>query len=315
MGRVLGIVYRTLAMHQIRKAGHMRRSACTGAVTLIQRFGGALNLNLNIHIHMLLLDGVYTGGDDSGGQPRFQRVKAPDRAGLEQLVYTISERTGRYLERQGLLLRDMDKQLPGAGAGGGNRSGGGARQFHYLGNCSCVALPPASMQSYRIAVDPQQGRKAFSLQTLPSTGSLEETSARVAKVAGFSLHAGVAAARHERRKLERLCRYITRPAIAERRLLLTSHGQACYDVKGFTNAAGAGMRRSSPTQDTVPGRHHACGVRTARLHGSLGGAGIQNTRCARGVGSAAAAGETDLLPWVYAPSHPLGATANTGPWC
>ncbi len=46
MGRVLGIVYRTLAMHQIRKAGYTQRSARTGAVTLIQRFGSALNLNM-----------------------------------------------------------------------------------------------------------------------------------------------------------------------------------------------------------------------------------------------------------------------------
>jgi len=46
MGRVLGIVYRTLAMHQIRKAGHTHESARTGAVTLIQRFGSALNLNM-----------------------------------------------------------------------------------------------------------------------------------------------------------------------------------------------------------------------------------------------------------------------------
>jgi hypothetical protein len=106
MGRVLRIVYRTLAAHQVRKAGHSYRSASTGAVTFIQRFGSALNLN--IHFHMLLLDGVYTGRPDSGGQPRFRRVKAPDRAELEQLVYTISERTGRYLERQGLLVLDMD---------------------------------------------------------------------------------------------------------------------------------------------------------------------------------------------------------------
>jgi len=57
---------------------------------------------------MLLLDGVYTGGHDARDKLRFQRVKAPDRAELEQLVYTISERTGRYLERLGLLVRDMD---------------------------------------------------------------------------------------------------------------------------------------------------------------------------------------------------------------
>ena len=40
--------------------------------------------------------------------PLFQRVKAPDKAELESLVHTLSERVGRYLERQGLLVRDMD---------------------------------------------------------------------------------------------------------------------------------------------------------------------------------------------------------------
>jgi len=39
-----------------RKAGPTHGSASTGAVTLIQRFGSALNLN--VHFHMLLLDGV-----------------------------------------------------------------------------------------------------------------------------------------------------------------------------------------------------------------------------------------------------------------
>lgn len=46
--------------------------------------------------------------------------------------------------------------------------------------------------SYRIALGPQQGCEVFTLQTLPAA---EETdhSDRVAKIAGFSLHAGVAA--------------------------------------------------------------------------------------------------------------------------
>ena len=57
MGKVLGIVYRALATHLIHKAGYKKHDAHTGAVTLIQRFGGALNLN--IHFHMIFLDGVY----------------------------------------------------------------------------------------------------------------------------------------------------------------------------------------------------------------------------------------------------------------
>ena len=64
------------------------------------------------------------------------------------------------------------------------------------------------------------------------------------KVAGFSLHAGVAAKADERKKLERLCRYIARPAVSEKRLSLTSQGQVRYDVKGFTSVAGAWMRKS-----------------------------------------------------------------------
>ena len=46
MGKVLGIVYRTIATHLTRKAGYTKTTAHTGAVTLIQRFGGALNLNV-----------------------------------------------------------------------------------------------------------------------------------------------------------------------------------------------------------------------------------------------------------------------------
>ena len=51
------------------------------------------------------------------------------------------------------------------------------------------------------------------------------------QVGGFSLHAGVAAQAHERDKLERLCRYITRPAIAERRLSISPQGRVRYQLK------------------------------------------------------------------------------------
>ena len=52
MGKVLGIVYRAIAMYLIKKVGLTRKAAQSGAVTLVQRFGrsgapGALNLNPN----------------------------------------------------------------------------------------------------------------------------------------------------------------------------------------------------------------------------------------------------------------------------
>ncbi len=79
-----------------------RSTARTGAVTLIQRFGSALNLNL--HFHMLFLDGVYV--EHPAGAVRFCWVNAPTSAELTELAQRIAQRIGRYLERQGLLQRD-----------------------------------------------------------------------------------------------------------------------------------------------------------------------------------------------------------------
>ena len=41
----------------LKKAGLTRATGHSGAATLIQRFGSALNLN--IHFHMIFLDGLY----------------------------------------------------------------------------------------------------------------------------------------------------------------------------------------------------------------------------------------------------------------
>jgi hypothetical protein len=84
--------------------------------------------------------------------------------------------------------------------------------------------------SYRIAAAPQQGRKVFTLQTLPAIVE-DDRYAQVAKEAGFSLQAGVAAQASERDKLERLCRYISRPAVSEKRLSLTLAGNIRYQLK------------------------------------------------------------------------------------
>ena len=107
------------------------------------------------------------------------------------------ERVGRYLERQGLLVRDMENS------------------YLTLESRDDTAMDDLLGHSvtYRIAVGPHQGEKAFTLQTLAPRGEDTEDD-RLAKAAGFSLHCGVAAAAHQRDKLERLCRYIARPVIA-----------------------------------------------------------------------------------------------------
>ena len=84
--------------------------------------------------------------------------------------------------------------------------------------------------SYRLAFGPNAGRKAMTLKTMPST-TMTSKSELVSKQAGFSLHADVACKTTQRKKLERLCRYITRPAICEQRMSLAANGNIVYQLK------------------------------------------------------------------------------------
>jgi hypothetical protein len=209
MGAVLGTVYRVIATHLAKQAGFTATRARTGAVTLIQRFGSALNLNL--HFHMLFLDGVYVERPD--GSLTFRWVKAPTSAELSALAEHIASRVGRFLERRGLLERDRENPCLSGLA---------------FDDQPMEALLAHSI-AYRIAVGPHAGRKVFTLQSL-SPGD-EGFSTAAGKVGGFSLHAGVAARADERKKLERLCRYISRPAVSETRLSLTPGGLVRYQLK------------------------------------------------------------------------------------
>ncbi|MBK7963276.1 MAG: transposase [Bdellovibrionales bacterium] len=75
-----------------------------------------------------------------------------------------------------------------------------------------------------------QGKKALVLKALPD-GDHNSTSGLVAKNSGFSLHAGVATKAQEREKLEKICRYIARPALSEERLSTNVRGEIIYRLK------------------------------------------------------------------------------------
>jgi hypothetical protein len=165
---------------------------------------------------MLFLDGVYIDFKH-GANPCFRWVKAPTSDEITQLTHTIARRVGRYLERQGLLERDT-----------GN--------IFLTQDAVCASDEDPSNHlfgssiTYRIALGPQQGRKVMTLQTIPDCGDNPSTT-RVGNLAGFSLHAGVATQANERAKLERLCRYITRPAVSTQRLSMTRNGQVRFELK------------------------------------------------------------------------------------
>jgi hypothetical protein len=130
--------------------------------------------------------------------------KAPTADELNKLVHKISHRVARSLKRQGLLQQDAENSYL-------ELDTDEQPMDQLIGNSI----------TYRIAIGPNQGHKVFTLQMLPPQPD-EPSTARVAKIAGFSLHAGVMAEAHQRDKLGRLCRYISRPAVSEKRLSLTS---------------------------------------------------------------------------------------------
>ena len=86
----------------------------------------------------------------------------------------------------------------------------------------------------------------------------------LAEAAGFALHAGIGIEAEAQAKLERLCRYVSRPAVAEDRLALTERG----DVR---------LRLKTPYRD---GTTHIvmepldCAVRSRRPGGAAAGAGL-----------------------------------------
>ena len=209
LGKVLGIIHRAISTHIVNRAGFSNKQAKTGAVTLIQRFGSALNLN--IHFHMLFLEGAIS--ENTLGGTSFTRIKAPSHNDMVELVHTISYRIAQYLEKVGLVERDMENSY---------------LNMPIDDEDSLLQLQGASV-SYRIAIGPQQGKKVFTLQTLPA--STEGEYGQLANISGFSLHAGVFANADEPEKLERLCRYISRPAISEKRLSMTQHGKVRYELK------------------------------------------------------------------------------------
>jgi len=84
--------------------------------------------------------------------------------------------------------------------------------------------------TYRIAFGPRAGQKVLSLQSVPSF-DVQHTQKPCVSEQGFSLHAEVRCAMNQRNKLEQLCRYITRPAIANERLKLNSAGDVVLRLK------------------------------------------------------------------------------------
>ena len=209
LSRCLAVITRAIETGLIQRAGLTRASrARTGVVTLIQRFGSALNLN--VHLHMIILDGVYTL---ESNRPRFHQVNAPDRQHLEKLLNRVIARVMRRLVKDGLLIQDQEQP------------------WLDLQDTDTLHTLNAASTRYRVAIGPGVGGKTLTLKNPGLQRTDTQPKSFTVDKDGFSLNAAVACQPHQRQRLERLCRYVTRPAVCLERLSINAAGQVIYELK------------------------------------------------------------------------------------
>jgi hypothetical protein len=182
-----------------KASGH--RNGRTGTVTVIQRFGAALNLN--VHFHTLAVEGVFVREPD--GSLGFAASKAPTDEEVELLLGLIRKRVLRLLVRRGLLSEEPGESLDETEA----------PPLH--------ALYAASVRQ-RVAMGRRAGGTVLRLGDTPTVTVAPPKRRRQARLGGFDLHADTSVRAKNRPKLERLCRYLLRPPVAEDRLAFAPDG-------------------------------------------------------------------------------------------
>jgi hypothetical protein len=198
----------------LRRRARLRYGAAAydcGSVTFIQRFGDALNLNL--HFHSIVLDGVYHQEQD--GVVRFRRLPPPTNTDVERTTRRIVRRLRRLLIARGL--------TPDADAAAADSL---PEDQPFL-----AEIYAASVRS-RIAVGERAGLGVLRIGDLvdPEEAALI-TGPRSTMIDGVSLHANVSVPAGDRRRLEKLCRYIARPPVSTERLSKLGDGRLLYRLK------------------------------------------------------------------------------------
>jgi len=219
-----------------------------GAVTFVQRFGGALNLN--VHFHTLVLDGAYKSSEADGAL-RFHATPPPTGEELERILNRVIRVIARLIERRG--LGDEPDRL-------------------FEDDPLLAQLLTAAVQG-KVATGPRAGQHVLRFgdcnEVVPGQSAADQIPG-LARAHGFSVHAGVAVPANDRRRLERLCRYAGRPPVATKRLSVMADGRLLYELRhrwndGTTHVAFEPLELIDRLAALVPPpRFH-----TVRYHGVL----------------------------------------------
>jgi hypothetical protein len=192
-----------------------------GAITFIQRSGSALNAAL--HLHILSLDGAYATPAADGVAPRLHAVTGPSDEDVGAVVAKIAKRTVKLLRRHGYLDNDAEFVM--------RPDADDMFQDNAAGSMIGAALG-ASVQS-KIAFGPRAGQ--FVRKIGKGFGLEEEApfakGKKCATINGFNLQAATFVGATDRRRLEELVAYMTRPPLATDRVSVNENGDLVYTMK------------------------------------------------------------------------------------
>ena len=157
-----------------------------GAVAVIQRFGGALNLN--VHIHALVLDGVFA--KDRAGPLVFHPTSNLTALDVAEVLATVAPGIARLLNRRGI----------GEDADSAGEADAWTDEAPVL-----AGLAAASVQG-RVALGRQRGARLRRLGVAPDEVTPRALGRCHARSHGCDLHAGLVVPAGQRERLERVCR-------------------------------------------------------------------------------------------------------------
>lgn len=193
--QILNCIIRAISSFYKRKA--KRRygvsNVKTGSITVIQRFGGALNLNT--HFHILFTDGVY---NENG---HFFPM-SPSDEDIENIIGKLKKRIDRILKKKGI-VEDLDPEETDPDLDRGEA-------YHRQSVLNLVEEKNGFQRPTEVGkvYDPP-----FETFKGPKCAYLD----------GFSLHANSRIPGHARGALEKMCRYILRGPLSQSRILLSNN--------------------------------------------------------------------------------------------
>ena len=213
MSGVLGVWVKTVEnwyRKQARREHGIADGKCA-SVQAIQRFGDALVLNP--HVHSIFAEGVWHDPDGSD-TPVFVPLRGPSDAEVQELAMDVRRRTLRWLVRNGVV--HPDEELDGD-------------QMALVDADPVRAWCTQAAILDRVAIGQQAGQLVARLRDEPVVS--RKHGRRCAMVDGFNLHANVTIGPAARDHLERLCRYILRPALCSARLERLPDGRILATLK------------------------------------------------------------------------------------